>query len=114
MTLREKQSMFVLNVARLIVWAYQRGYELTFGETIRSKEEAKANSLSGIGIINSLHIIGLAIDLNLFINDEWKKDTESFKPLGAYWKTLDPLNRWGGDFHNPDANHFSMEHGGVK
>ena len=38
MTLREKQSTFAINVARLIIWAAERGYEVTFAEAYRPPE----------------------------------------------------------------------------
>jgi hypothetical protein len=40
MTLRQKQSIFIFLVARLIIFAYENGYEMTFGEAYRSPEEA--------------------------------------------------------------------------
>jgi hypothetical protein len=108
--------MFTKFIGMLILWVYQReGWELTLGEALRSKLQAAANAQSGAGIVNSLHILRLAIDLELFINGLWQQDTEAYKAMGDYWKTLHPLCRWGGDFHTrPDGNHFSMEHEGVK
>jgi hypothetical protein len=41
-------------------------------------------------------------------------DTAVYKPLGDYWKTLDPACCWGGDFSKPDGNHFSYTHNGIK
>jgi hypothetical protein len=34
-------------------------------------------------------------------------DSEVYRPAGEYWKSLHPLNRWGGDIPG-DGNHFSM------
>ncbi len=113
MTLREKQSLFVRLVAQLIEFAYHSGYELTFGEAYRSPEEAaRLAKLGGIAIKDSNHIIKLAIDFNLFQHGVYLDKTEDHKLLGEYWKTLHPLCRWGGDFH--DGNHYSLEHNGVK
>jgi hypothetical protein len=113
MTLGEKQRLFSRCVGLLIGWAYKNGYELTFGDAFRSPEQAAANAASGKGISNSLHCKRLAVDLNLFINGKYMTDSASYKPLGDYWKTLDPLCRWGGDFKRPDGNHFSITHEGV-
>lgn len=112
MTLREQQSLFVRLVGVLIEWAYQQGYELTFGEAYRTPEQAARNALIGVGTRNSLHVERLAIDLNLFIDGVFQHDSAAHKPLGDYWKSLHPLCRWGGDFKRPDGNHYSMTRGG--
>lgn len=115
MTLREKQSLFCTLVAKLIVWCYANGYELTFGEILRTSAQAIANASSGAGISNSLHLLALAVDFHLFKDGVYLADTASYKSLGDYWKSLHPLCRWGGDFSSrPDGNHFSLEHNGVK
>ncbi len=112
MTLREKQSLFVRLVGLLIAEAYERGYELTFGETWRTPEQAKANADAGKGISNSLHKDRLAIDLNLFKEGQWLSTTEAHQPLGEWWEKLHPLCRWGGRFG--DGNHYSVTHEGRK
>jgi len=114
MTLGEKQRLFVQLVAKLIIWAYSNGYELTFGETVRTQAQAASNAASGVGISKSLHLLRLAIDLNLFMQGKYITDSAEYKPLGDYWKTLHPLCSWGGDFTKPDGNHFSIEHEGVR
>lgn len=120
-TLGDKQRLFVLLIAELIQFAYDNDYELTFGECYRTPEQAALNAQSGKGISNSLHTKRLAIDFNLFLDtspdgdeDIYAQNSEAFKELGEYWKSLHPLCRWGGDFRKPDGNHFSLEHEGVK
>lgn len=114
MTLEEKQQRFTELVARLITWAYENGYALTFGEAWRTPEQAALNAAKGSGITNSLHIKRLAIDLNLFLDGQYQTVTEAYRRLGEYWKTLDPEARWGGDFMRPDGNHFSITHDGFQ
>lgn len=114
MTLGEKQRKFTSLVGQLIAWAYANGYELTFGEAYRTPEQAALNAQTGAGIVHSLHIIRLAVDLNLFVGGDYKSDTDSYKSLGDFWKTLDPDCSWGGDFSKPDGNHFSLQHEGVR
>ena len=114
MTLGEKQRLFTELVGRLIEWAYMHNYELTFGEALRTQAQADLNAKTGTGISNSLHLIKLAIDLNLFIDGVWQIDSKAYKPLGDYWKSLHVLCRWGGDFSRPEGNHFSIEHNGVR
>ena len=113
MTLSQKQRLFTKLVGQLITWSYAHGYELTFGDAYRTPEQAAANASAGKGIKASLHTIRLAVDLNLFINGEYRTRTEDYKPLGDFWTSLDPLCRWGGNFSKPDGNHFSLFHEGV-
>lgn len=97
--LRAKQSKFALMVGRLIVRAYDLGFELTFGETMRKTEFG-------------LHPLRLAVDLNLFIAGVYQTETEAYLPLGEYWESLG--GSWGGRFSKPDGNHFSLAHEGVR
>jgi hypothetical protein len=110
MTLRQKQSLFVRLVGLLIAEAYARGYELTFGESWRTPEQAKLNAAKGKGISNSLHIDRLAIDFNLFRDGKFLSASEDHKQLGEWWEKQHPLCRWGGRFN--DGNHYSLFHEG--
>ena len=112
MTLRKMQSIFILNTAKLINKAYDLGYELTYGEAYRSPEEAERLAKLGKGIKDSLHGYRLALDINLFKNGVYLTSTASHALLGEYWKSLHPLNAWGGDFK--DGNHYSMSYRGKK
>lgn len=114
MTLRQRQSIFVKLTADLIQYAYEElGYELTFGEAWRTPEQAALNAKKGKGISNSLHCDRLAIDLNLFIDGKYCTDTESHRPLGAYWEALHPCCVWGGSWGN-DGNHYAFTDGRRK
>jgi hypothetical protein len=100
MTLGQMQRLYTLNLAKLIIWAYEQGYELTLGEGYDD---------DGVGHMKgSTHYVRLGQDLNLFKDGEWLKKTEDHARLGAAWKALHPLNRWGGDFKSKDGNHYSM------
>lgn len=113
MTLSEKQQLFTKLTAQLILWADEKGYRLTFGEAYRTPEQAALNAKKGSGISNSLHTQRLAVDLNLFINGVYQTRTEAYAPLGEYWESIG--GSWGGRFKsNPDGNHFSLEHNGVR
>jgi hypothetical protein len=103
MTLKEKQAKFVLMVADLILYANQLGYELTFGDAFR-------DARCPYGSKKSLHNLRLAIDLNLFIDGEYCRDTKSHEPLGLYWESIG--GSWGGRFE--DSNHYSYEHKGLR
>lgn len=108
-TLRQKQSRFARYTALLIQFAEARGFEVSYGETYRSPEEAKRRGFS-----RSLHTSRLAVDLNLFKDGKYQRSTEAHRPLGEFWKSLASDCRWGGDFSSPDGNHYSIEHRGVK
>src|ERR1700749_4246269 len=106
--LRELQSKHVIYTSKLINFAYAEGYELTWGQTLRTQADADANANSGAGIKNSLHLIKLAVDFALFKDGDILETVEDYRPLGDYWKALDPLCCWGGYFSKPDADHFSI------
>lgn len=89
------------------------GYEVAIGEIVRSVEQARANAALGKGISSSLHIKGLAGDLNLYRNGRYLADSRDHAPLGLWWKEQHPDCRWGGDFTKPDGNHYSMTDDGV-
>jgi hypothetical protein len=115
MTLGEKQELFMECLAKHLTWLFANGYKVRGGELQRAPATAAANAKSGAGISNSLHIIKLAIDLNLFRDGKFLSDTADHAASGTHWKSLHPLCRWGGDFKTrPDGNHLSIEHEGVR
>lgn len=117
-TLQKKQSRFTCYVSSLLLKAESLGYDVTLGEVWRSEEVAsfqtKANAAKGIGIVNSLHRLRLAIDINLFKDGVFLTKPEDYKALGAFWKKLCSDCRWGGDFKRVDAVHFSVQHGNAQ
>lgn len=114
-TLGQRQRRFLPLVSKLIDYAYAEGYQLTEGEGYRTPEQAALNAQHGTGIANSLHILRLAHDFNVFKDGVYLTDTAALAPLGAFWKTLDPDCAWGGDWKTRiDGNHFSLKWGGVE
>ena len=93
-TLGQHQRRFLPLVAKLIEWAYANGYELTAGEMYRSPEQAALNAQHGTGIANSLHIVRLAVDLQLFKDDVYLTDSAQYEPLGVYWESLGRQLGW--------------------
>jgi len=98
MTLRETQNEFTKVVALLILFAYQKGYMLSFGDAW-ARDGHK---------INSLHYSRCAIDLNLFKDGKFLDKTEDHEELGKLWESLNPKCRWGGHFLNKDGGHYEM------
>lgn len=111
MTLGQKQRKFVRMIADLIVWAYDNGYELTFGDAYRDPRlHGQMGWKVGYGAASSCHKIRLAIDLNLFKDGVFLDSTEAHTPLGEQWEKMG--GTWGGRFK--DGNHYSLEHEGNK
>ncbi len=115
MTLLQKQQLFAVLVARLIDDATTRGYAVTLGEAWRSRQEAARLASLGVGLEHSLHCDRLAIDLNVFRDGVYLRQTADYEPLGVFWESLsgdEHVCAWGGRFG--DGNHFSIEDGGRK
>lgn len=102
-SLLEKQQRFTRMIARLIYWAEDHGYKLTFGDAYRDPR-------CGYGQPFSLHKKRLAVDLNLFKDGKYLQTTEDHKELGEFWESIG--GSWGGRFR--DGNHYSLEHEGMK
>lgn len=94
MSLGDEQRKFTKMIAKLILWAYQQGYELTLGDAW-----AKTGHVDG-----SFHYKRLAVDLNLFVAGEYQTTTEAHTPLGEQWEKMG--GTWGGRFD--DGNHYSL------
>lgn len=110
-TLGQKQRRFTRMIGLLIEWAYQNGYELTFGDAYRDpRVHGHAGQRVGYSSANSLHKERLAVDFNLFRDGKYLTATEDHHPLGEYWESIG--GTWGGRFN--DGNHYSLEHGGRK
>ena len=90
-------------IADLIKFAYDHGYELTFGDAYRDER-------CPYGASNSLHKKRLAVDFNLFKDGKYLTRTEDHQEFGEYWESIG--GSWGGRFQ--DGNHYSLEHGGMK
>ena len=103
MSTGSKQRKFTRMVADLIIFAYDNGYELTFGDAYR-------DSRVTYGHPESLHRSRLAIDLNLFKDQVYLKTTDDHRELGEYWESIG--GTWGGRFS--DGNHYSLAHNGMK
>jgi len=111
----KKQRFFTKKIAELIIWAFDKGYEITLSEAYRDLKLAKYYESVGKGIALSLHTMRLAIDLNLFKNGKYLSRSEDYKEIGEKWEEMaeDGMTTcWGGRF--ADGNHFSVSHMGRK
>lgn len=115
MTLRQKQSEFLYNLSRLIVWAFDQGYELTLSEGYVGDTDAADGDYDGPHRKGGAHYNRLAVDLNLFLGDKWITDSghPAWLAIGRKWESMSSEARWGGRFRpTPDANHLSYWHEG--
>ena len=111
------QFIFAGNTSKLIRYINENGRTCTLGEAWRTPEMAEIYAKRGVGIKKSRHCERMAIDLNLFKDGVYLTDTEAYRPFGKYWQSLDPRNRWGGDWDGDgvadpgenDGNHFEMK-----
>lgn len=115
MKLLMMQMEFSQSLAALLVQIPKMGYDgVTMGDVLRSEAECKADAAAGTGIINSLHGIKLAVDLNFFKKGLCVDDGTQLVDVGEWWKArISPIPgavyKWGGDITSRrDGNHFSL------
>lgn len=109
--LRDKRIRFSINISNLVLWGNaHEGWQVVLGQDFDEADpNEKRRHRKG-----SLHYMGLATDLALYINGVYQETTEAYKELGEKWKAYDPDDCWGGDFSKADGNHFSVTYGGRK
>lgn len=99
--LLEKRMKFTRLLPRLIDKMLADGFHPCHGKD------------GGKHMVASLHFEGLAVDIDLFDKDDnYLSTSEAHKPFGLFWESLDPDCRWGGNFHIPDGDHYSVNFGG--
>jgi hypothetical protein len=113
-SLVKEQAAFLLDVARLINKATELGFVVTGGELARTPEQQAIYVKTGRSkTMQSIHLKRCAIDLNFFKDGQIIWDKGILAPLGAYWESLHPKNRWGGNFKSlVDCPHFERNVGG--
>ena len=121
MTLREARCAYSVCVAELVLYAVSQGYEAALDEGTEriTDKDPTSDHMKG-----SLHHLGLAQDLLLYLKGVYLTETAQYQFLGLFWKELGvkkglPL-AWGGDFLDkngrpkPDGNHVSLSWMGIK
>ena len=113
MDLLKKQQIFTQDVAKLLKFAEESGFFITFGEAQRPIEMQELYFKEGrTRTMKSKHIERLAIDLFVFRRDEntgamkWLQSREDVKQLGEFWESIRPENNWGGFWNFIDIFHF--------
>jgi len=108
MALVEQQAAFLLDACKLITHATQLGFTVTGGELARTPEQQAIYVKTGRSkTLQSNHLRRLAIDLNFVKDGSLIWDKQTLAPIGAFWESLNPQNRWGGNFKSiVDCPHF--------
>lgn len=139
-SLGQARREFTVAQANLVLYINSQGFGCALNEAMRSNEQAEINALGGggrellalacdklgfkslaaalrdngknNGIRRSVHMEGLAVDLNLYKGGLYLPMTEDHRQFGEWWKKQHPLARWGGDWG--DGNHYSFEWLGTR
>ncbi len=100
MRLSDLQFEFAHDSILLELWMIRQGYKFTYGEVWRSDDTQALYFEKGLSNIEGRgpHGDRLAKDYNVWVNGVLTYDKALLKPIGEHWKSLHPLNRWGGDF----------------
>jgi len=105
----DKRIKFTRLLVWLIAWANsQPNWKVALGRDFDEKHEPEHH------MPGSLHYLGLANDLALYIGGVYQTTSEAYAAIGEKWESLDPDCVWGGRFDPPDGNHVSIKYGGKK
>lgn len=116
----ESQAAFLKDLRKLLDKAEELGYVTTQGEAARTIEQQTIYvQTKRSKTMDSEHLKRRAQDLNFF-KDGKLCSREDIKPLGDFWESLNPMNRWGGNWRGLvdagksnfiDAPHFERRAG---
>ena len=99
MSMVAEQWEFLQDVCKLVDKAKELGFVVTAGEMYRTAEQQQIYVKTGRSkTMNSNHLKRCAVDFNFFLDGKLIWDKKTLAPLGAYWESLGPKNRWGGNF----------------
>jgi hypothetical protein len=96
----QQQFEFLMDTMKLLAFIISQGFVVTYGEVFRTIEQQQIYFNTGRSkTMNSRHLERMAIDLNFFLNGKVVNNPETLAPIGRYWMSLNPKNRWGGDWN---------------
>lgn len=121
-SLREKQTLFAVLKAQLVLWIREQGWAVAEGEGYVALTDGKDGDHDGPHKAGGAHYMKLGQDLDLFVGGTWTGDVyvggdyvstgghPAWRAIGERWESMHPLCRWGGRFE--DDNHISIAHAG--
>ena len=96
MSLWDERVAFQKDVRKMTEYAESLGYEVIWEEVKRPLEMQVIYVKTGRSkTVKSRHLDGLAIDCAFRKNGKLTYDVPE---VGRYWESLNPKNRWGGNF----------------
>lgn len=119
MTLGEKQEKFARDWGHFIVWFHTHStWRMRIQEGFVGLTDGADGDYDGPHLQGGAHYTKLGVDFAFFLVNgpdriQLTGDHPFWYLCAAEWKSLDPENRWGGDFTIRDYNHFSRIHEGV-
>lgn len=108
MTLGEQQQLFARDLVRLLLEAFELGYEVRIGEVHRTADQQAIYVKTGRSkTMNSRHLDKCAADLFFFKN---KQLIDYPVELGKLWESYCDKNSWGGFWNSfKDTPHFERK-----
>ena len=85
LTLRTARCAFTVALANLITFAVDRGYEVAL-------DEGKVPAVGSKHMPGSLHELGLAQDIILYLGGVYLTDSEDYVMLGTFWEEYGVLH----------------------
>ena len=109
--MNKHQFKFAQDVMALMLFIWESGWRVSFGEAFRPQEMQEIYLEQGkTKTLDSYHSKRLAIDFNFFKPNGNKFSLtyrkSELQMFGDYWESLDPLNKWGGNWKFVDTPHF--------
>lgn len=114
-----KQELFAKLLGQLLAWIHSHPtWRVRLAEGFVGYTDGADGDHDGPHMTGGCHYLKLAQDMDLFLVDtagarvHVTRSSPAWQEIGAFWKSLHPLARWGGDFASRDYNHFSVTHEG--
>lgn len=119
MDLGRKQEEFARLLGVFLNWVHgHKSWRVRLAEGFVGYTDAADGDHDGPHLTGGAHYNKLGQDFDLFLVDESgvrfhvTGANPAWEEIGAFWKSLHPLCRWGGDFKSRDYNHISLFHEG--